>query len=196
MAKRTKNRPVTDQEWLFCHEFVMRGNMLRAIEMAYPKLRSRHAAHRAYVAKRVMNRPAVAAQIEQMRADLRATQRLTIDQHLTILADIRDQAREAEQFAAAARCEELRGRAAGFYYEQHVHVHDDRQLDRTEIRNRLRVLLDANPRIREVLGVEEVKQIEVTQPVLTNASSEDEDEPRTGDEVDPSLPATPLVGTP
>ena len=125
------------------------------------------------VIKRILSREAVAHELEQMRSDLRATQRLTIDQHLTLLADIRDEARGAEQFAAAVRAEELRGRAAGFYFEQHVHVHEH-TLSRDEIKARLSMLMEANPRIKELLGGvpdDEVKLIESTSSDVSAAEA-------------------------
>ena len=158
MAKKLK-RKLTDQEWELCYEYVNRGDLMRAGLIAYPKLKTRSRAHAMRMIKRVMQRPRVMEEIDQMRADLRATQRLNMDQHLTILADIRDEAREAEQFAAAARCEELRGRVAGFYFEQHLHVHEP-QMDAIEVKSKLKQMLENHPQLKSLLPAAPPKAIE------------------------------------
>jgi len=43
---------------------------------------------------------------------------LTVENHLNRLAELRDQAFEAGNYAAAIRVEELRGKVAGFYTDR------------------------------------------------------------------------------
>jgi len=173
---RRKAGAVTDQEWLFAYEWVKRGDILKALDVAYPKSSSRTKARKHWIAKKIAGRPAVKAEVNRIRADLRASERLTLEQHMTHLADIRDDAKSAGQFAAAARAEELRGKAAGFYIERHVHV--ELPQSRDEIRSRLQMLIQDNPRLKELVEMN-VKQIEsnVSVPSSSNEVSSGSEEP-------------------
>ena len=160
----------SDQEWLFAYELVVRGDMSRAMDIAYPKASSYPLAQKMSLARRIRQRRRVDNEIRTIQNDLRSTHRLTIDQHLQVLADIRDEARGTEQYAAAVRAEELRGRAAGFYFEQHVHVTES--LSGSEMRARLAMILDENPRLRELLE-SQASKVKVLPLVVEEAQSLD-----------------------
>lgn len=158
MAHKSR-RMLTDQEWLLCDEYISRGDLLRAAYIAYPKLKTRTRAQAHHAARKILSRKVVREQLDQMRADLRSSQRVTLDQHLTILADIRDEARDGEQYAAAARCEELRGRAAGFYFEQHVHISEPAP-ELSEVKSKVLAMLEAHPQLRLLMEKGSMKKIE------------------------------------
>lgn len=164
---------ITDQEWLFAYEFVTRGDPIRALDVAYPKAKSRPTHHKMELARRIMRRRRVDDEIRTIQNDLRSTQRMTIDQHLTILADIRDEARQKDQFAAAVRAEELRGRAAGFYFEQHIHITEN--LSREEMKARLSMILEENPHIKELLESQATKKALIVEqePILLDAPDQE-----------------------
>lgn len=48
---------------------------------------------------------------------------LTIESHLAMLNQLREQASNANQYSAAVTAEVNRGKASGFYVEQHEHKH-------------------------------------------------------------------------
>ncbi len=56
--------------------------------------------------------------IEELRVPVIRKIKLTLESHLATLAELRDAAREKEQYSAAISAEVSRGRAAGFYVER------------------------------------------------------------------------------
>ena len=150
MAKRKKGKTITDQEWTFCYEWIKYGDIIKAYDAAYPKSSNRSRARKHYDAKQIAARPAVKDECSRIRAELRSSDRLTLEQHMAHCAVIRDKAMEAGQFAAAARAEELRGKAAGFYIEKHVVITET--LSNLEAMNRLEILVSGNERLQQVLG--------------------------------------------
>ncbi len=158
-----KTRKTNSKEWAFCYEYVRTGDKVKAVEIAYESQASRTRHDKASFANKLLSRPAVANEIAAMQQDLRSSQRLTLDQHLNALAELRDRAADGEQYAAAVRAEELRGRVLGYYVEQHLHVHET-PASRDEIAARIRSLLESNPRLRELMsmlpGGETIKQID------------------------------------
>ena len=142
-------RDVTDQEWLFCYHFLTSGDHIASLLKAYPNLVGRPRARLYWQAKQILARPAVETELQRLRLELRSTQRITLEQHLHTLAELRDEARAASQFAAASRCEELRGRAAGLYVE-HVLVRNE-GVSRDEILARVMAIMAQNPRLAEIV---------------------------------------------
>lgn len=146
---------LTDKEWLFCYEYLRTGSETKALERSYleemrkptPPGRSR----KLYLAKRILARPRVQVALDQMRREMRASGRVTLEQHLATLDELRDASVDAGQFAAAVRAEELRGRALGFYWEQHL-IRDERAVSKNELLDRLKTLAQAHPRILEVMA--------------------------------------------
>lgn len=74
----------------------------------------------------------------------------SLDDHLNRLARLRDRAEEADEFSAAIRAEELRGKAMGFYIERTMVAHVD--LTREEIAGRIQMLSQAYPGLVESLN--------------------------------------------
>jgi hypothetical protein len=149
MPKRKKGS-ITDQEWTFCYEWIKYGDIIKAYDAAYPSSASRSRARKHYDAKQIAKRPAVKAECNKIRSELRSSDRLTLEQHMAHCAVIRDKAIEAGQYAAAARAEELRGKAAGFYIEKHVVVTET--LSNLEAMNRLEMLVSGNEKLQKTLG--------------------------------------------
>lgn len=110
---------LTDKEWQFCHELVYYGCKVKALDKAYLSKRHRSRAKKAYLADRIMNRPRVISEIDRMTGEAQSQAKLTLVQHMQELEGLRDGAKDAGQWAAATRCEELRGKVAGFYFDRH-----------------------------------------------------------------------------
>ena len=161
---------MTDQEWLFCYQFLLTGDHVASLLSAYPTLAGRTRARLFWQAKQVLARPAVDTELQKLRLELRSSQRLTLEQHLHMLAELRDKSASVGQFSAAARCEELRGRAAGLYIEK-VLIREEGG-SREEIMARVLSIMTQNPRLAEVL---EKAVAEKRQPVESRIVHEAEE---------------------
>ena len=192
--KRRGDQKVTDGEWLFAYYIVRYGDPVKAIEFAYPANKDRTRPQKYDLAKRIKNRPKVRSQIEQLQAEARASERLTLEQHMQQLADLRDKSVQTEQMAAAVKAEELRGRVAGFYIERHQHVHEVRSED--EIKQRLIFLMKQYPSMQQMLSQQMRDQLQLeadqerkpveSQPVHQSSASE----PKSQDRPDADNPGT------
>ncbi len=60
----------------------------------------------------------VAARVAELTSSAAEANGFTVDEHLRTLTELRDEARAVEQFPAAIKAEELRGKCAGFYAEK------------------------------------------------------------------------------
>jgi hypothetical protein len=108
---------LTDRQRRFA-ELVVAGGMSyaeAARKAGYPAASAGQTAHR-LMSSTADNR--VAKYVRQLRNDLYEKYAITLDRHLTKLAEIRDKAIEAGQFAVAASAEKSRGQAAGLYIER------------------------------------------------------------------------------
>lgn len=143
-------RQVTDQEWSLLYHYVRYGDLLKATQIAYPKIATRTRAQINHIGRRTLARPAVKAELERMREDLRSTERITLEQHLQHLADLRDKAATGGQYAAAVRAEELRGKALGFYWEQHL-IREEGPKTTVQVLDKLKALLEVNPELQKLL---------------------------------------------
>lgn len=63
----------------------------------------------------------VLGRVEQLREAVAKAVTVTVQGHLTDLADLRDEARQAGAFAPAVTAEVARGKVAGLYTEKHEH---------------------------------------------------------------------------
>lgn len=67
----------------------------------------------------------VQGRVAELQAKAAAANEFTVEQHLRTLADLREEARHAGQYAAAIKAEEARGKCSGFYSDRVVHTGPD-----------------------------------------------------------------------
>lgn len=75
-------------------------------------------------AHEVIENPKVAARIKELRNLAATASVLSLDQHMSDLETLRDEARKAGQFSAAINAEISRGKARGFYVTKTEDVTD------------------------------------------------------------------------
>lgn len=102
-------KELTQEEEIFCIEFVKHGNIARAYRAAKPGVQ-----HVSFAGAWI-RRAHIQARITELRKAMRDLSVVTLQTHLTDLAEIRDEARSEGKFAAAVSAEIARGRAGGLY---------------------------------------------------------------------------------
>lgn len=152
-------RKVTGPQWEFCYAYVRTNDKYRALDAGYPKMRGRHPHLRRINASRLLKSKRLAALIEEMRLDIRQVQKITLEQHLSVLCDIRDRCLGEGKFREALRAEELRGKASGFYVDRKFSVNVD--LSPEEMRLRAQSLVEANPALQRLLGLDQAPDAQV-----------------------------------
>ena len=90
------------------------------------------------IASENLTKPDIAAELADRRRVVAERAQLTVDSHLAELASLRDNAKRAEQYAAAVAAETRRGEVAGFYVKRREDV---TKLSREERAERLKRLL-------------------------------------------------------
>ena len=90
---------------------------------------------------KLVQREDVMQLIKQRSKELEEERALSLDDHLSALASLRDDAKDAGQYSAAIQAEHHRGKAARLYVEQ-SHVIEQTVDTPNEILDRLNVLLD------------------------------------------------------
>lgn len=144
-------REVTGQQWAFCYEFVRTNDKYRALDAGYPHMKGRKVSLRRLLVGKILKSARISRLIEEMRLDIRQVQKITLEQHLSVLGDIRDRCLGEGKFSEALRAEELRGKASGFYVDRKLTMKVD--LDPQQMRNRAQSLVESNPRLQELLGL-------------------------------------------
>lgn len=105
---------LTPKQEKFCIAYLDTGNASEAYRQAYdagkmkPETITRNA-------KAMLDKNNIATRLAELRAPVIQKAKMTLETHLATLAALRDMAREAEQYSAAIRAEESRGKAAGLY---------------------------------------------------------------------------------
>lgn len=64
----------------------------------------------------------VRARVAELQEKAAESSEFTVAEHMRTLSELRDEARNTGQHAAAIKAEELRGKCAGFYTEKHEHT--------------------------------------------------------------------------
>ena len=75
----------------------------------------------------------IAALIAQHRQQIRQSVKITLEDHLTTLKDLRDGAKELGQFSAAVKAEEQRGKASGIYVAAEADELEIRGMSREDV---------------------------------------------------------------
>jgi phage terminase small subunit len=136
--KKPSNR-LTQKQDRFCAEYVATGNASEAYRRAYsaagmkPETVNRSA-------NALLNNHKVTARLTALRTPVVAKAQITLEAHLDALLELRDDARQADNFGAAITAEVSRGKASGLYDIRLLHRRDtvsitagilQRVLDRT-----------------------------------------------------------------
>ena len=108
----------------FCLAYIETGNASEAYRMSYnasnmkPETVNRKAAE-------MMDNGKITARLEQLRAPVRERAQITLESHLERLNHLSLMAEQAEQYSAAIKAEESRGKVAGLYVEKIDHTSSD-----------------------------------------------------------------------
>jgi phage terminase small subunit len=109
----------TPRHLKFVREYIKDGNAAQAaVRAGYGKKGARKQGCR------LLGRPDIRRAVEAERAPALAGWKLTVEDHIAKLSALRDKAERAEQYGAAIKAEELRGKVGGFYVERHAMVGD------------------------------------------------------------------------
>lgn len=101
----------------FCLAYLETGNASEAYRRAYSAGKmSGPTVHR--TAKELLDNPKIATRLDELRAPATQQGLISYESHLKRLAELRDAALMAEQYGAAIRAEEIRGKAAGLHKDR------------------------------------------------------------------------------
>lgn len=111
---------LTPKQENFCLAYLETGNASEAYRRAYSAGRmSESTINRK--AKEVLDNGKITARIGELRAPVLEKCLITYEGHLTELELLREMAKKADQFSAAIKAEENRGKVAGFYDKKVEH---------------------------------------------------------------------------
>lgn len=107
---------LTPKQEAFCLELVRTGNASEAYRKAYNagKMKPETVTRRA---SELANSGKVAARLGSLRSEVRRTNGISLSDHLTVLQELRQEARAVGQLAAAITAEVSRGKVSGLYNE-------------------------------------------------------------------------------
>ena len=108
---------MTQKQEAFCLAYIELGDAAKAYRSAYRTERMKPET----IWKRsseLMTNGEVAGRIEELRHAAAESATLTLEGHLSTLAELRDKAESLEQMSAAINAEVARGKAAGFYVQK------------------------------------------------------------------------------
>jgi phage terminase small subunit len=154
MNKSLTKYPLTDKQNKFVRILVESDGQLSKTECA--KLAGydeKSAYQRAYELTHPKHCPNVVEEISRYRADYLEKYKITADNHIQMLAKIRDQAFAEKMYGVAGRMEELRGKAAGLYIEKTMNLNKNEydSMSEEEIMQRMRQILEDH---KEILNPE------------------------------------------
>ena len=150
MNKNLTKYPLTDKQNKFVRILVESDGQLSKTECA--KLAGydeKSAYQRAYELTHPKHCPNVVEEISRYRADYQEKYKITADNHIQMLAKIRDQAFAEKMYGVAGRMEELRGKAAGLYIEKTMNLNKNEydSMSEEEITERMRQILEDHKEI-------------------------------------------------
>lgn len=108
---------LTEKQETFAQAIVAGDNQADAYKAAYSYKDKKHETIYS-AASRLMANVKVIARIKELRAPVVEELQITLKDHLTELAVIRDQGKAEGKLSAAAQAEIARGKACGFYVEK------------------------------------------------------------------------------
>ena len=116
---------LTSKQEMFCLAYIETNNASEAYRRSYnadkmkPETINRKAAE-------LMNNGKITARLEQLREPVRERAQITLESHLERLNHLSLMAEQAEQYSAAIKAEESRGKVAGLYVEKIDHTSSDK----------------------------------------------------------------------
>ena len=117
---RTAKNPLaglTPKQEAFCLEYLKCGNASEAYRAAYDAGDMKPATINRK-AKELMDNGKITARLNVLRQPAVEAAQLTLQEHLSALASLRDKAAMAEKYEPAVKAEELRGKASGHYVDR------------------------------------------------------------------------------
>ena len=152
MSNITK-RPLTDMQNKFVQILVESDGQLSKTECA--KLAGyddKSAYQRAYELTHPKHCPNVVQEIGRYKAEYMEKYKITPENHIQMLAKIRDQALAEKMYGVAGRMEELRGKATGLYVEKTMNLNKNEydNLSEDELDQRMRQILEDHKDIMNV----------------------------------------------
>ena len=116
---------LTHKQEMFCLAYIETNNASEAYRRAYDS--SKMKPESVYEsASRLLAGVKIAARLEQLRAPVRDRAQITLESHLERLNHLSLMAEQAEQYSAAIKAEESRGKVAGLYVEKIDHTSSDK----------------------------------------------------------------------
>lgn len=119
----------------FCKQVMLGKN----VQEAYRLATSRSVEKGSYQAYRWLNEdPWIVARLAELRREMQQDTKITLESHLSKLAELRDEAQASGRFGPAIAAEIARGKAAGLYVEKkEISVSDPSQMNREQLMKRL-----------------------------------------------------------
>ena len=116
---------LTHKQEKFCLAYIETGNASEAYRQAYSSSKMKPESVNES-ASRLLAAVKIAARLEQLRAPVRERAQITLESHLERLNHLSLMAEQAEQYSAAIKAEESRGKVAGLYVEKIDHTSSDK----------------------------------------------------------------------
>ena len=112
---------LTAKQEAFCLAYIETNNASEAYRQAYNSSKMKPESVNES-ASRLLADVKITARLEQLRAPVRDRAQITLESHLERLNHLSLMAEQAEQYSAAIKAEESRGKVAGLYVEKVDHT--------------------------------------------------------------------------
>ena len=116
---------LTHKQEKFCLAYIETGNASEAYRQSYNTSKMKPESINES-ASRLLADVKIAARLEQLREPVRERAQITLESHLERLNHLSLMAEQAEQYSAAIKAEESRGKVAGLYVEKIDHTSSDK----------------------------------------------------------------------
>jgi phage terminase small subunit len=185
----TQPKRLTEMQMKFAHELVTNEGRKTATECAISAGYSSDAA--VVTASKLQNvkaYPLVVQYIGQLRDEYQKKYDVTFGRHISELAKLRDNAREAKAWSAAVNAEVARGKAAGLYVEQKI-IRTGKLEDLTaeQLEARMKEIINEYSPILEGVVVDELtKEVKSKQKKIDYSSSSSSSSDQSSSESDES----------
>ena len=108
---------LTAKQEAFCLAYIETGNASEAYRTAYDAENCKpESVNR--LAKELMDNIKIASRLDEIRKPIRERAEITLESHLERLKHLSNMAETAEQYSAAIKAEESRGKASGLYTDK------------------------------------------------------------------------------
>ena len=122
---KEKEYKLTAKQEAFCLAYIETNNASEAYRQAYNSSKMKPESVNES-ASRLLADVKIAARLEQLRAPVRDRAQITLESHLERLNHLSLMAEQAEQYSAAIKAEESRGKVSGLYVEKIDHTSSDK----------------------------------------------------------------------